>query len=144
MKTKITKIEELGNRNARVSKTGTNSSQTSSQDNGSRTPKPDTRLPIDGALRDSNRRLDTDHVLDCLTTLLPQVADRAEVVGSWVWVHFDSAPAPKVRQELSQLGFHWNANRQAWQHPCGKFSLGARASDPRETYASKPAVEAFN
>ena len=140
MKTKNTKIEELGNRNARVSKTGTNS-----QDNSSRTTrKPDTRLPIDRALRDSNRKLPTDEVLDALTTLQPAVAAVAEVVGSWVWVHFDTAPAPKVRQELSQLGFHWNPNRQAWQHPCGKFSIGARASDPRETYASKPAVEAFN
>ena len=139
MKTRITKIEELGNRNARVSKT-----ETTSQDHSSRTPKPDTRLPIDGALRDSNRRKSTDEVVDSLTVLLPQVAAAAQVVGSWVWVHFDTAPAPKVRRDLSQLGFHWNATRQVWQHPCGKFSLGARASDPRETYASKPAMEAFN
>ena len=46
MKTKNTKIEELGNRNARVSKTGTNSSQTSSQDNGKAPRKWDGEIDI--------------------------------------------------------------------------------------------------
>jgi hypothetical protein len=36
---------------------------------------------------------------------------------------------------LAQIGFHWNRERQAWQHPCGQFRLSS-ASDPHEKYAS--------
>ena len=59
----------------------------------------------------------------------------AEVVGKWVWVRFTEQPAAEIRQQLAQLGFHWNSARQAWQHPCGSFSLGSQA-DPREKYSS--------
>jgi hypothetical protein len=59
----------------------------------------------------------------------------AEVVGKWIWVSFSESPAPTVRQTLAQLGFHWNRERQAWQHPCGQFRLSS-AGDPRERYTS--------
>ena len=49
-------------------------------------------------------------------------------------VHREHPPA-KARQVMAQLGFHWNRTRQAWQHPCGKFSLGS-AQDPHEKYTS--------
>ena len=55
----------------------------------------------------------------------------AEVVGKWVWVTFKEQPAAEVRQQLAQLGFHWNRERQSWQHPCGKFSLRSEA-DPQQ------------
>jgi len=105
-------------------------------------PRSDHRLPIDPEARKHNRSLPTQTVVEKLATI-PTAAQRAKVVGAWVWVQFAEQPAAEIRQQLSQLGFHWNASRQAWQHPCGKFSISARASDPRDTYASKPAMEAF-
>jgi len=50
-------------------------------------------------------------------------------------VRFTEQPAAEVRQQLAQFGFHWNRERQAWQHPCGKFSVGSQA-DPHEKYST--------
>jgi len=74
-------------------------------------------------------------VLNLLHTQLPAAYRLAEVVGKWVWVTFKETPAAEVRGQLAQLGFHWNRERQAWQHPCGKFSLGSQ-NNPREKYSS--------
>lgn len=97
--------------------------------------KPDNRLPIDSEARRQNRTLPTPKVLNALLTSLPDVYRTAEVVGKWVWVQFKEQPAAEIRQQLAQLGFHWNRERQAWQHPCGHFSLGSQA-DPHEKYSS--------
>ena len=97
--------------------------------------KKDTRLPIDTAARKANRTLPTPKVLNLLHTQLPAAYRLAEVVGKWVWVTFKEQPAAEIRQQLAQLGFHWNRERQAWQHPCGKFSLGSQA-DPHEKYST--------
>jgi hypothetical protein len=105
-------------------------------------PRSDNRLPIDIEARKANRTLPTQTVVERLATI-PTAAQCASVVGKWVWVQFAEQPAAEIRQQLSQLGFHWNGNRQAWQHPCGAFSLAARTHDPRDTYASKPALEAY-
>ena len=132
MKTnKQNKIEELGSRSAQVALTNTNTeaSATAPQT------KPDNRLPIDAEARKQNRMLPTPKVLNLLLTTAPDAYRLAEVVGKWVWVTFKEQPAAEVRQQLAQLGFHWNRERQAWQHPCGKFSLGSQA-DPHEKYSS--------
>jgi len=102
--------------------------------------KKDTRLSIDAAARKKNRTLPTPKVLNALLSTLPDVYRLAEVVGGrpdsgWVWVRFTEQPAPEIRQQLAQLGFHWNRERQAWQHPCGSFSLGSIA-DPHQKYSS--------
>ncbi len=97
--------------------------------------KPDNRLPIDSAVRAQNRTLPTPTVLSKLQTALPEVFAAAEVVGKWVWVQFKETPAAEIRQQLAQLGFHWNRTRQAWQHPCGQFRLSS-SGDPREKYQS--------
>ena len=97
--------------------------------------KVDNRLPIDTEARKQNRTLDTTKVLSLLHTKLPAAYRLAEVVGKWVWVRFNDQPAAEIRQQLAQFGFHWNNQRQAWQHPCGKFSLGSNA-DPREKYSN--------
>ena len=97
--------------------------------------KKDNRLPIDTAARKQNRTLPTPKVLNLLHTQLPAAYRLAEVVGKWVWVTFKEQPAAEIRQQLAQLGFHWNRERQAWQHPCGKFSLGSQA-DPHEKYSA--------
>ena len=57
----------------------------------------------------------------------------AEVVGKWVWIQFREKQPPTVTALLSELGFHWNNKRQAWQHPCGALTPGTE-SDPREKY----------
>jgi hypothetical protein len=95
----------------------------------------DNRLPIDREERTKNRTLPTPKVLNQLLTKLPDAYRLAEVVGKWVWVQFKETPAAEIRQQLSQLGFHWNRQRQAWQHPCGQTSLSSIA-DPHEKYTS--------
>ncbi len=95
----------------------------------------ETLLPVDRLCRRRNRRLKTVAVLNLLAGVMPETYRLAEVVGRWVWVQFADAPAAEVRQRLSQIGFHWNRQRQAWQHPCGRFSL-ATTQDPREWYGS--------
>jgi hypothetical protein len=67
----------------------------------------------------------------------------AEVVGKWIWVSFSEQPAPTVRQTLAQLGFHWNRERQSWQHPCGQFRLSS-AGDPHEKYQSYQPAQVAN
>ena len=97
------------------------------------TPKQDTRLPIDSEARKANRTLPTDKVLALLHTVNPDLFNLAEVVGKWIWVQFNEQPAATLRQQLAQLGFHWNRERQAWQHPCGAFRLRG-AGDPHDKY----------
>ena len=98
-------------------------------------PKQDTRLPIDTEARKKNRTMPTDKVLALLHTVNPDLFNLAEVVGKWIWVQFKEQPAATLRQQLAQLGFHWNRERQAWQHPCGAFRLRG-SGDPHEKYAS--------
>ena len=95
----------------------------------------DHRLPIDSEARKANRTLPTPKVLSALHQQLPAAYRLAEVVGRWVWVHFKEQPTAEIRQQLAQLGFHWNRERQAWQHPCGQFSLRS-PHDPHEKYSS--------
>jgi hypothetical protein len=105
--------------------------------------RPDARLPIDPDQRALNRKLDTAAVIGLLRDTRPDLYKRSVIVGAWVWLSFDTAPEPETRQQISQLGFHWNNTRKVWQHPCGKFSLAAKTHDPRDIYESKPAMEAF-
>ena len=99
------------------------------------TERKDNRLPIDSEARKANRTLPTPKVLAALHQQLPAAYRVAEVVGKWVWVTFKEQPAAEVRQQLAQLGFHWNRERQSWQHPCGQFRLSS-AQDPHEKYSS--------
>ena len=121
MKTNTKNQIGLGSRSAQLS-----SSSTPAQ-------KADNRLPIDGEARKKNRTLPTPKVLNLLLNSLPDVYRAAEVVGKWVWVTFKETPATEIRQQLAQLGFHWNRERQARQHPCGAFRLSS-AGDPHERY----------
>jgi hypothetical protein len=95
----------------------------------------DTRLPIDSEARKRNRTLPTPKVLEILKASNPGLFNLAEVVGKWVWVTFKEQPAAEIRQQLAQLGFHWNRERQAWQHPCGQFRLHS-VQDPHQKYSS--------
>ena len=103
----------------------------------------DTRLPIDSEARKANRTLPTDKVLALLHTVNPDLFNLAEVVGKWIWVQFKEQPAASLRQQLAQLGFHWNRERQSWQHPCGQFRLSS-AGDPHEKYQSYQPAQVAN
>ncbi len=121
---------ELNNRSHQQSQTPTEAAP-----EGAAAPeRKDTRLPIDSEVRKQNRTLPTPKVLTLLHQQLPAAYRLAEVVGRWVWVTFKEQPAAEIRQQLAQLGFHWNRERQAWQHPCGQFSLSS-SGDPREKYS---------
>ena len=76
---------------------------------------------------------ETVEVLKRLRNASTLAFQNARVVGAWVWVEFDSIPATETRDTLKSLGFHWNKNRQAWQHPCGRHS-GPTNGNPKWKY----------
>ena len=80
---------------------------------------------IDYRLRRRNRSLNCSRLVRVLRTECPDLYERAEVVGRWVWVQFAQPPTVNLRRQLAELGFHWNRSRQAWQHPGGSRSAGA-------------------
>ncbi len=133
MKTNTKKQIGLGSRSAQLS--STNTPETQSAVAPAQAEKKDNRLPIDTEARKKNRTLPTPKVLNLLLTSAPDIYRLAEVVGKWVWVTFKETPAAEIRQQLAQLGFHWNRERQAWQHPCGQFRLSSQ-QDPHEKYSS--------
>jgi hypothetical protein len=96
--------------------------------------------PLDFEKRREYRQLPTDRVLELLRTETPKFFGLAEVVGKWVWVQFADKQPREVTGALSQLGFHWNNKRQAWQHPCGQFTTGSTA-DPRTKYGTHFAAD---
>ena len=133
MKTNTKKQIGLGSRSAQLSSSSTPAQKPDLSRHSEA--KADNRLPIDGEARKKNRTLPTPKVLNLLLNSLPDVYRAAEVVGKWVWVTFKETPAAEIRQQLAQLGFHWNRERQAWQHPCGQFRLASQ-QDPHNRYSS--------
>jgi hypothetical protein len=97
-------------------------------------------LQIDFEQRRANRQLPTDQVLDLLQRRLRRAYELAEIVGQWVWIQFSEKQPREITAELSQLGFHWNNKRQAWQHPCGQFTAST-PRDPRTKYGSRFAAD---
>jgi hypothetical protein len=87
------------------------------------------------SVRDANRLLSTERVLELLKRWMPRQFEIAEVVGKWVWIQFEGRQPRELTRQLSQLGFHWNKKRQAWQHPCGQFTSGT-PDNPRDKYQS--------
>jgi len=82
----------------------------------------------------------TLQLLAKLKEKMPEIWSQAEVVGRWCWLQFDVAPDKAVRDKLKELGFHWNRDRNCWQHPCGQ-SRGRSSRDPRNVYEVIPANE---
>jgi len=104
--------------------------------------KPTSILPyVNYQLREENRALPTEQVLDLLRKWVPQAYDLAEVVGKWVWITFPKPPTEQLRGQLSQFGFHWNNLRKCWQHPCGQFTTEGSGADPRTKYGSHFAAD---
>src|ERR1700729_982329 len=80
------------------------------------------RPKIDFALRQANRKLETEKLLALLRSETPSFFELAEVVGKWVWIQFTDKQPPSITRVLAELGFHWNNTRQTWQHPCGTIA----------------------
>ena len=78
-----------------------------------------------GALHQQHRSLPLAQVLAILQRHIVRQWWFAEVVGAWVWVHVSDTLTQLERSQLFELGFHWSARRQAWQHPCGAFQSPA-------------------
>ena len=116
----------LKNRSEQLSK-----AQTRSDSSSAPSVREDHRLPIDVDRRKANRELPTPKILNLLLTRLPDAFGVAEVVGKWIWVQFEDVPAAEIRKQLSELGFHWNNGRRAWQHPCGLYRNEVSSVDPR-------------
>jgi len=96
----------------------------------------DQRAQINFKKRLANRALTTDKLLALLRSEAPRFYTLAEVVGKWVWIQFEDKQPVTVTAVLSELGFHWNKNRQSWQHPCGLFRDQSAPFDPRRKYGS--------
>jgi hypothetical protein len=87
-----------------------------------------------------NRRNDALMVLSRLKADRPALFERAEVVGAWVWIAFDSKPDFETREYLKLQGFTWNHKRACWQH-CGGVFRPSSPGNPRWKYGSIPAAE---
>jgi DNA repair protein RadC len=83
--------------------------------------------------------LPTLDLLERLGREMPEVFEQAQVVGKWVWLEFNVAPVKAIREKLRALGFHWNAGRKCWQHPCGVPTVRS-GGDPRSYYQVTPAA----
>ena len=134
MKTNTQNKSGLGSRSAQLSSTDNSKAAQKPDLSHHSEAKADNRLPIDAEARKKNRMLATPKVLNLLLTKTPDIYRLAEVVGKWVWVQFKETPTAEIRQQLAQLGFHWNRERQAWQHPCGQFRLSSQ-TDPHDKYS---------
>jgi len=117
-------------------KTNTNKNQKSELKNRPEQLSTENRPKIDMALRRANRKLETEKLLALLRSETPNFFELSEVVGKWVWIQFSDKQPPTVTRVLAELGFHWNNNRQTWQHPCGTIPDERATYDPRKRYGS--------
>jgi hypothetical protein len=68
----------------------------------------------------------------------PDILSRARVVGTWVWIGFDTIPDAATRDFLKAEGFRFNFKRKVWQHSGGRPSVQS-AGDPRDRYGEQEA-----
>ncbi len=66
--------------------------------------------------RETNRHLPAGYIMASLARWMPHQHKLARVVGGLISIHFEKAPIQRVRQELSEFGFSWNAKHNVWQH----------------------------
>lgn len=81
------------------------------------------------------RKVSKENVLAILPENAAALAAAYEV-GKWVWIEFEKKPDQSVLIFLKTLGFFWNKERKAWQHPCGVMSKRSE-DDPTEKYQVK-------
>jgi hypothetical protein len=128
MKTKIQQLKGLQSRSEQLST--------------EKTPE-NPLIPIDFERRQANRRLSKDRLLALLRSEAPRFFELAEVVGKWVWIRFSEKQPREITAALAELGFHWNGDRQLWQHPCGTIPGKSATNDPRQRYGSYFAADAL-
>lgn len=118
-------------------KTNTNKNQVKAQSRPEQlSTNTEKRAKIDYKRRFANRSLDTGKLLALLKAEAPKFFELAEVVGKWVWIQFADKQPSEITRVLAELGFHWNNNRQTWQHPCGTIDDERADYDPRKRYGS--------
>jgi hypothetical protein len=93
---------------------------------------------IDLKLRRTRRTFNVFHMVNLIKKEAPDLAPLTSRVGGWLWLRFDGVQPPDVTARVAQLGFHWNNNRQVWQHPCGRFHRNPASYDPRARYGEQP------
>jgi len=93
---------------------------------------------IDLHLRRARRTFNVFHMVNLIKKEAPELAPLTSRVGGWLWLRFDGVQSPDITARVAQLGFHWNNNRQVWQHPCGRFYKKPASYDPRERYGEQP------
>jgi hypothetical protein len=93
---------------------------------------------IDLDLRRTRRTFNVFHMVNLIKKEAPELAPLTSRVGGWLWLRFDGVQPPDVTARVAQLGFHWNNNRQVWQHPCGRFHKNPASYDPRARYGEQP------
>lgn len=90
-----------------------------------------------------NRMLSRNQVLEQLLRKSPVLFQQASIVGEWVWIENHELHPSKLLVEivvfLRNIGFHYNEDRFAWQHPCGHPCKKLIGRDPREYYGVQPA-----
>ena len=86
---------------------------------------------LEHKLREQNRHLPREQVLELLQRWLPEHVDKVHLAGEWIWIIFPEKPSVEVRSMLAQIGFHWNGIRKCWQHPCGAFTVRTFDLRPR-------------
>jgi len=64
-----------------------------------------------------------DYILASLARWMPKQHKLAKVARGVITIQFPYAPMYQVTRELSELGFWWNAKRNAWQHYGGKGNV---------------------
>ena len=77
---------------------------------------------------------------DLLAIMPEYLKDYTKLVGSWLWIEFDCKPEADVIAEVKSLGFTYNAKRNVWQNPCGKWSPHRHRNapyDPRANYGEE-------
>jgi hypothetical protein len=100
--------------------------------------KQHSQSPIDEErrrMRWRNRQLSVDEVLDRLRNDAPSAMEYAEIVGTWIWITFQTRPDAAIREKLCDIGFIWNQKRGAWMHSCGAFTPHSK-SHPKTKYAT--------
>ena len=93
---------------------------------------------IDLTLRRARRTFNVFHMVNLIKKEAPELAPLTSRVGNWLWLSFTEKQSPDITAKISELGFHWNNNRQVWQHPCGRFHRNPVSYDPRTRYGEQP------
>lgn len=68
---------------------------------------------------------------------------RVEIIGTWVWLTYQTKPDEDERTRLKAAGFRWAPRRKQWAHSCATKPGGRMPNGhPREKYGAVAVKEA--